>query len=992
MGTQRSTFRRKLRLALLLLGGILAFVVIEPHTLRFALKHLLIYQAKQNDALLEIGRIDGHLFGTYRLYDLRLTSSQCGVTSNIDIKEAEAFFKWKALLGNQGKGFFHRLALNHLSASISFDASKQEVERRRYPKSWIPSPTHLDLQDGYISATLGKRFVELSGVEVSVDSASPGEITLSKVILGEKGGSTRIFTDLKGSTALQGTRLLLADLKLGPTVTLKALTTDLANLTLGRVKVGFDFAAFTGSIRGELVNAPRLKLPHYEVAGSFENISVRQLAEFLGSEENADGLIQEGKFTFRGSPQELEKATFSTWFEATNFLWAERRWTSLTLGASVVNRRIHIPELYLRQEQNNLKLKGEILLPPSGTPWWQSEFNFDIAAQFENLKELTNLIGADVVSIDGKMTIDGSVRGLNNAFSGQLIVAGREIVFRNTPFDLFNAGIKLEGNELRVINFEMARGRDFIRGKGGVTILGDRRYWGEVNANIASLATYSDLLAKPITPFPLEGGIVLDWAGDGGTSYHSGAFTARLRKIRTPGTEGIPATLPIDAELEGSYAPGNLILTTCRLAHGDTQVEGRLSAVGSTLKLSEIKLHQKKTLWLEGDATLPVNLMAWWLSPGMEAVDTSAPISVSINARGVQLEEVSQLTGRPLPIRGFLSGTIQTEGTLRELQMTGALSLAKGSLPETPYLPALDAVEAQADLSGKVFRFNKLTGKAKGGSFTASGVVDLSDIENPALELTLSGEKIEFTSLSTIPDTPAAWSGRTSFEVTVSGAARSATLSGTLQPEAFTRYPLPNFAAFLGTGESDRLQVDPPRFALPQPYQQWNADLRLVANAKAFKLKDGQSIALDLHYQNDRGILQPTGTLQFQNIPATIAKVNSKIDQATYQWLAPVEPPYFVATATSQYPFSPTGSSHLYRYYAGALPQLASITLGQRELLPIPFTLATETESLRSVTIEEGEPFSFYKETTEEPSAETKEAEGEAPETPAADPPQTAMP
>lgn len=1002
-----SSFLRRLRLTLILLLGLLAFLVIEPHTLRFLLKHGLTYQARKNDADLRIGRVDGSIFGTFIFHDIRLASSQCGVISEIKISQAEAHFYWKALFGNQGKGFFHRLSLAHLDSTITFNASGSgSRERRRYPKSWLPTPTQLDLWDGNLAIILGERSAHLTDIQVSVDSASPGAITIGKVVIQEQGVTNQTFENLRGVTAIQGTRLLLADLQLGPNIWLKALTTDLANLTQGRVKVGFDFSAFTGTIRGELVNAPREKYPHYEVAGSFGHISVNQLAEFLKTTEKADGIIKEGKFTFRGSPQALDKATFSTWFEATDFLWAKRQWNSLSLGASVINRRIHIPELYLQQAHNILKLKGEILLPPNGTPWWQSEFNFDIAAQIDSLKELSDLVGPRVAETSGKMTIDGSVRGLNKTFSGQLIVAGKQLSYRNTPFDLLHAGIKLDGNELHVINLEIARGRDFIRGKGVVNILGDKRYWGELNANIRELSAYREVLEKPITPVPLEGGIVLDWSGDGGADYHSGAFTARLRKMRTPGTTDVPATLPIDAELEGTYAPGSIFLSTCKLANGETQLETRLSSLGSSLKLEGIKLSQKNTHWLEGDATLPVNMIAWWLAPGMDALAPDDPINVKLTARGVQLDEVGHLTGRPIPISGLLSGSIQTEGTLRALQMTGALTLSKGRLPKTAYLPELEQLEAEADLTGKVFRFTKLNGKALGGSFSATGAIDLTEVENPALELAVKGEKMEFSTLSSAfagsEDAPAEWSGRTAFDITVSGAAKAATLSGEIRPETLTHYPTPDFAAFLGTGESERIAIVPPRFTLPSPYQNWQTSLHLTTGDTPLKLKSACLIGFDLLLSNQEEQLQSSGSITYQkiatrgnityqNIDISGPKGTAKGETAVYHWTDAAQPPYLVASTTTHHPFSAGSPGTLYRYFVGALPHLATATISQREMAPAPFLLFEPTDAFKRLTLD-GETFSFYERATPKAPDETSEAEADSPVTQAAAEPEPAMP
>ena len=151
-----------------------------------------------------------------------------------------------------------------------------------------------------------------------------------------------------------------------------------------------------------------------EINGSFAQISVASLAEFLENRETAGGTVQEGKFTFRGSPYDLTRATLSTRFEATDFSWGKRRWNSLVVGATMVDRRIQIPEFKLVQAHNELNAKGESTLPNPGVRWWQSDFSFDIAARINKFVWIEELI--DVAENEASCQLYGLLKRPDEKF------------------------------------------------------------------------------------------------------------------------------------------------------------------------------------------------------------------------------------------------------------------------------------------------------------------------------------------------------------------------------------------------------------------------------------------------------------------------------------------------------------------------------------------------------------------------------------------------
>ncbi len=938
VAAKKPLFRRLRLLAILCLGALL-LVLLEPHALHFAVRQALVRNAARHGVKLTVERIEGTLFEPLVFQNVALTSKRNGVATNTRMRSATVRLSWLALLRRGGAGFFDRLTLQDVRGDIQFSRSAEALLEPASPvatstpladaspsgglprRLWLPVPTVLEIREGSLTVAAGRARIIASGVECSISGVEQGTLEVDSMQISQ-GAFSRTFANLKGTTGRQQTRLLFADITCAPGVLINSLSTDATDPS-GRV--GFDATAFGGSIRGEWLHSSDAAQPVYEATGSFYGIGVTALAEFLGVEEKTGGVIKEGKFTFRGAPNALEQATLSTRLEAEDFLWGRRQWNTLVLGATVVNGRVQVPELRLQQVHNALHLKGEFLIPRKGVAWWASEFAFDLVAQIDNVTELSALFGARFADTAGKATINGSIQAKEQSFTGQLTLSGSGLRYREAPLETLHADIRLEGNEIRILNAELTNGADHLRGKGAVNILGEKRYAGEVTASINALETYRPLLVKPLTPVPLEGGLTLNWSGDGTRLAHSGAFTASFRKLRTPGNEELPATLPIDADLEGTYAPGSLSLTQCRLAHGETQLQTRLTAGEETLRFEDVRLTRKKAVWLEGHATLPVNLWRWWSAPGLTALAPDAPFNVELTAREVRLEEVATLTGRPLPVGGLLSGPLTIGGTLRAVEMNGTLQLTRGLIPASPLLPSLDEVEATLELAGKRLRIPAFKAKHEAGVFTGTVAADFADFEAPTFEATFRSERVRFDL-----GEASGWQGEATVEGTLSGTRQSALLSGTARPLALTRAVEPDFGTLIAPTGADALNMPPPAAPLPPSWSGWRFEVAIETAGRAVPLPGGGELEAALQLRRATPSPTPlvaTGGLIWRGTPFKSRHAAGTVEEATFLWASPDTPPQLAARLVGK-----AGGTRFTGYFAGAPGEIAATFLTEPPL------------------------------------------------------------
>jgi autotransporter translocation and assembly factor TamB len=653
-------------------------------------------------------------------------------------------------------------------------------------------------------------------------------------------------------------------MKLTDALSITSASADLPELLRGHLQMEFALDAFSGNIQGELKSGAREEHLVFESDGTFSNISVAQLAAFFG--EDADGSIKDGKFTFRGSPRDLAKATFTTRLEAGDFRWGARRWNSLVAGVTYVDRRLLIPEFQLRQAHNSLTLKdGEMSVPDNWKEWWRSAFSFQVSAKIDNLSELSALLGSGFGDTFGKLTVDGSVRGENASFNGQLIISGSHLSFRKAPLDELQAAIKLQGNEIQVTNAEFTHGDDFLRGQGVVNILGKKRYWGELKASIADLSLYAAFLQPPIAPEAFGGGLMLDWSGDGATGAHSGAFSVRLNRIQPLAALGGEAWQPIDLTAEGTYSPDSIFFSNLVVGNGDTTLASRVAATPRSLSLQSLKLLHGKAVWLTGDAQVPLNVWAAWQNPGTASWwNFDSPCKLDLKLDRLSVRDTLRLAGRGQPFDGELSGNLKSDGTLAKLTAGGRLSIrnAAGPVPGG----ALKSGSATLDFQGNQMLVDSAAGEWNRLPWTASGSITAGDVRAPSLDLAVKLQSVPLTFAAGV-------AGAASLDLRATGKPDALALSGSAQLqtiESKMRGSLESLVAPGGTGLRDPL----PALALAGP-PPWTLDVHIGGKAAADLANASGEVAPELQITGSMAQPAVSGNISLKGF--TIAQGPDKL-------------------------------------------------------------------------------------------------------------------
>ncbi len=866
----------KLRLTLLLL--LLALVSLgEPRVFQFVVRHGVEFEAWRHGGRASVRSVEGSLFETVALLDsVWEFENGTGAILRADVKRATAALDWTALWKRTPGRFFQRLTLHGVSGKIELRRGSRDGEKQRRWQSldlgwlrgkWLRPPAAVEAWEVDFVVASGGEFVRLEQAHIFVNEMEKGIIKMERLVV-QQAWLKRTFPNVRGTTALQDGKLVIARLLLEPGVEVTSFTTNLAKLARGELDQVIQVDAFGGEIRADAGMQTDVKPRRFAVMGNFSRIDVGRLASFLSLSEAAGGTIKEGSFSFSGSPHDVQRSTTWLHLDATNFQWESRQWDSLVLGVTLIDRRLQVHECVLHQGHNALTLDGEMALPESAREWWRGDFNANVSAKIENMTELSALLLPEFRYAAGRGTIEGAVRGQGEKFHGHLVIEGNRLRWRDAPIEQLNATLRIDGNELQVAHFNIFNGDDYVRGSGVVNILGPTQYWGTLRASVADLDDYAAILQKPIVPEPIAGGALIDWDGEGSAKGHSGKFVARLRKLRSSGARAAQLH-PINADLEGSYAAGGMAFSKFALSDDESSFTANVTVGNMALALQGIRLMHKQELWLEGDALLPFDVWRKWPNTSLDSLLNDDVLSkVALTAYNLGLGTASKLTGWKFPIAGVVNGTVTAEGPLKALKSGGKLSLTNAWLPLGSSGNGLTEVEGEVTFDDQTMTITRLVGQHPTGDFRAVGKVDLKNVRDPGVQGLIESDKSAVTLFN------AAAATTVSLKVHFDGALSAGKISGSatalggragneLAGRGFWDQGAPavNVTHFWSQGPAELPPVFQP---LSAPWDAWSLDVEIRGGPLA---TPSQLASCDLHLGGNGAVPELTGWLTFQNVP-----------------------------------------------------------------------------------------------------------------------------
>lgn len=535
---------------------------------------------------------------------------------------------------------------------------------------------------------------DFSEQESATFSADGGEI--------QAGPVRQTLGPLGGVTAWKAGTLYLADC-----VLLEGLKMQNFHLQLARpggLAMGLEAAAYQGSLRADVSFGTENGLPSVDAAISASDVDAAPVAALLGLEGLAEGMLREGRLTFRGVPDRLLDGQASLLLAADGFLWKKRGWETLEVAANLIHRRLVVNNFSLRQKDNTLTGNGEVSLQGDWQGLAKAPFLLNLSASLKDLKALSALVGPPFEEMSGRMSLSSSVTGRDGRLDGFLSLEASQMTVRDHPVESGKVEITFAHNEAEVTQCEFWSGHDYLRGKGSVAVAPPHAYSGEIQGRLEDVAAYLNLLPAAQMPTVQGGTVQLRWQGDGTAAAHSGAFQVSLDDLVS---EQTPSGLT--GRFAGTYSPQNVYFSGLELEQGALRFSTQATLAGSGIKLRDAVLRAGGREVLDADVFLPLDPFALLAGKSLkEAVLPEKEIYANVTTRGaLAVRDLLRLAGNDLPAEGTLQLNLKGSGKPASLTLNGrlegrglALRQENTSTPVTQLDATLQAADGMAALRG----------------------------------------------------------------------------------------------------------------------------------------------------------------------------------------------------------------------------------------------------------------------------------------------------
>ena len=671
----------------ILLGSLLVFlaallaICFSPLIVAKGLRLWISWKAGREKLTVTIDQVDAPFLRPVLLRGVRVTSAPDSAF-RIDLAASQTILELNlraALLRMRGRAI-HTLSVKGLRAEFHRNQTGTSISEGGWKtlQQLLPADFNLDGLD--LRVEDGATVILLRGASLSANEVAAGRFRASEIMIASP-WLRQTFSDLRGAANWQGDRLTIAGLTLTHGLDVQSIAADLSNLGKQSLGLEFDLDAFGGKIRANISNEWRGH-SGWSVVGSATDISLAQTSEVIGFADRANGLLHASKFTFRGDPRDPTRATASLWAELTGLKWHDRAAETIMLGAALYNRQIQLQQLYVKQSKNQLTMSGEGAFPTNQSGWFNPVFRGDISASIGDLGDFAGLFGANPGDFAGEITIDGTMNARDRKIGGYLSATGKSLSIFKSPIDSFATRLNLKATKLEIEQLELRRAGDLARATGKIDIAHEHDYSVTSSFTAANIADYVHLLPFAWSSALRQGMVNCDWSGNGKANFHAGKFHINGRGIRTSAPTEF---LPFDADLDGTYSPGNIFFRQAHLSNQHASINGFLTIAEKYLQLQALALDVNDKPQLRGNIFLPIALSK--IDHGrsvLDALDPDQKVDFDLSVEPTDLAELSRaLTGR-VAMSGLFAARFSIFGGFDALQGWGETHLRDFAVENDP--------------------------------------------------------------------------------------------------------------------------------------------------------------------------------------------------------------------------------------------------------------------------------------------------------------------
>lgn len=473
------------------------------------------------------------------------------------------------------------------------------------------------------------------------------------------------YHNLEGVTAWRDGTAYLADLVIGQDIMIDGLSLDLTHdpvLTLeAQVGGGYVYAEAASALGG------------IKVAANAFNLSLAEVATFLGETGEMEGTIDLAKLTFNGRPSQWLSGQTSLRLEVRDFVRQKSEVNNFTLGLSLAGRRVRVNELLLRQEANDVQLRGTVTIPLEPAAWRGAPFDFEVRAEVGDLQALSGLFGQPWDRLSGSVSLEGQGSGRGSDGVGWIKMRGWNLQAPGIPASTLQADLTLQGHDLKLTSLEAQSGPDFLRGAGRISLIKHLSYEGQLELRVREVARYLKPLGRLAPDWARQGGVLFFWDGDGAGLTHSGVASLELVSFT-----GDLNPVPINGQISASYSPGNVYVSRLLLDRGSLSFSSSLYLGKQGVSVQDIQLFNKQTRLLHGELFLPLSLEALLAGRSWEeTMMADRDVYAFLRSDNLELGSLVQLFGQETSLRGRVDLRVDARGPWTDPVIDGHLFVAE---------------------------------------------------------------------------------------------------------------------------------------------------------------------------------------------------------------------------------------------------------------------------------------------------------------------------
>lgn len=434
---------------------------------------------------------------------------------------------------------------------------------------------------------------------------------------------------------------------------------------------------------------------------------------------------------------------------------------------------------------------------------WQGDGTIKSHSGAFELKLKDFVSGATPAGLTGEFT---GTYSPNNIYFSKLRMEKGPLRF-DSHATFASSGVTLKDVELRAGNNSLLEGSAFVP-INIFAIVGGADWRGAIDSE-------REAYFRAVTPKELGLGSLLQLAGQ------NLPLDGKVRFNLEAG--GPPARL----EAKGEIAAHDIVWKQSGVPPSQLGAKFAASDGKATLDgLLEIKGFQS----LQLSAHMPFGLMRseagdWrWLNP-------SGEFEAEIEFPRTDLGVLRPFLPKLRRLEGSLSGRLNFSGTIGSPRTNGWIALKDGGIDFSAHIPPVEKTNATLAFDGTRIVVQNFRGNIGAGPYEVSGSVGLADLQNPAWDMRLKGEKILLLQDEGIRI-------RTNVDLAASGNNGSGSLRGSVRlVDSRISKRLEIIPQLLESPEvSDGSPFQTPTFTIPDPFDRWTLDVK-VTNETPFLIR-----------------------------------------------------------------------------------------------------------------------------------------------------------